>query len=104
MGPYRGRKDQLNAILSGDITSILPELNDPISPNHYKDGPPCLHCGKPIECIVIARHMNFNLGNALKYMWRAGKKDPTKLIEDTKKARWYLDDEIKRLEAEAAKE
>jgi len=40
--------------------------------------------------------MNFNLGNAMKYIWRAGSKDS--LIEDLKKARWYLDDEIKRLE------
>lgn len=74
-------------------------MSDPVNPNHYKDGPPCPECGEPIECITIARHMNFNVGNAIKYCWRAGKKDPTKHIEDLKKSIWYLQDEIKRLEA-----
>jgi len=41
--------------------------------------------------------MNFNLGNAVKYIWRAGSKSPDKLIEDLEKARWYLTDEIERL-------
>ena len=50
----------------------------------------------PIECIEIAEHFNFNLGNALKYIWRAGSKDD--LLTDLKKARGYLDREIQRLE------
>lgn len=41
--------------------------------------------------------LNFNLGNVIKYVERAGYKDPSKTIEDLKKARWYLDREIKRL-------
>lgn len=51
-----------------------------------------------IECIEVARHLNFNLGNAMKYIWRAGfkTKDST---EDLKKAIWYLNDEISRLES-----
>jgi len=40
--------------------------------------------------------MNFNPGNAIKYIWRAGNKGNA--LEDLKKARWYLDDEIKRRE------
>jgi hypothetical protein len=51
-----------------------------------------------IECITITEWMNFNLGNAMKYIWRAGQKSSTKDIEDLKKARWYLDREIARLE------
>ena len=47
-----------------------------------------------IECIDIARHLNFQLGNAFKYVWRAGKKDSDKEIEDLKKALWYLEDSI----------
>ena len=39
--------------------------------------------------------MNFCLGNALKYLWRAGLKGDA--VEDLKKARWYIDREIKRL-------
>ena len=50
-----------------------------------------------VECITVVRHMNFNLGNVMKYIWRAGIKTEVP-IEDLKKARWYLDDEIKRLE------
>ena len=39
--------------------------------------------------------LNFNLGTVVKYISRAGKKDPNKVIEDLEKARWYLDDEIR---------
>jgi hypothetical protein len=41
--------------------------------------------------------MNFNLGNAVKYIWRAGEKGD--LITDLEKARWYIDREIQRLKA-----
>lgn len=61
------------------------------SPSHYRSHP------SGVECIQIAEHMNFNRGNALKYLWRAGEKQNE--IEDLKKARWYLDREIARLEA-----
>jgi Protein of unknwon function (DUF3310) len=60
-------------------------------PPHYQQHP------SGIECIVIAEAFNFNLGNAIKYIWRAGLKRRNKL-EDLKKGRWYLDREIKRLE------
>lgn len=51
-----------------------------------------------VECIQIVRHMNFNLGNVIKYIWRAGLKEGVSDLEDLKKARAYLDDEIKRRE------
>lgn len=51
-----------------------------------------------IECIQITRWRNFNIGNAMKYLWRAGLKDDTKQIEDLRKAVWYINDEINRLE------
>ena len=60
-------------------------------------------CG--IEVIDITRHMDFNLGNAIKYILRAGhKKDyylhsKQKEIEDLKKAAWYINDKIKQLES-----
>jgi len=49
-----------------------------------------------IECIAVVEHMNFCLGNAIKYIWRAGLKsdDP---VEDLLKARWYIQREIERL-------
>lgn len=49
-----------------------------------------------IECIDVVEHFNFNLGNVIKYVWRAGEKDD--LIIDLRKARWYIDREITRLE------
>ena len=44
--------------------------------------------------------LGFNLGNCIKYISRAGKKNPEKLLEDLKKARWYLDREIMNMEKE----
>ncbi len=65
--------------------------HDPVNhPAHYTAHP------SGVECIQIARHMNFNLGNALKYIWRAGAKGDA--LTDLRKARWYIDDEIARLE------
>ena len=71
------------------------EKNDPVShPAHYTVG--------KIEVIdfIEDKGLNFHRGNAVKYIARAGKKDPTKEIEDLKKARWYLDREINRMEKE----
>lgn len=72
--------------------------NDQINhPKHYTSDP------SGIECIDITRHRNFNIGNAIKYLWRAGLKEDKdrKLIdkqaEDLNKAVWYLVDEIHRL-------
>ncbi len=48
-----------------------------------------------VECITITRHFNFNRGNAIKYIWRAGEKGSE--IQDLEKAAWYIADEIKRL-------
>jgi hypothetical protein len=53
-----------------------------------------------VECIQITEHMGFNLGNCLKYVWRADLKNDA--IEDLKKARFYLDREIALREREAA--
>jgi len=64
-------------------------MQDPVNhPKHYTDHP------SGIECIQITEHMSFNLGNALKYIWRCDlKKDA---VEDLRKARWYLDREIQK--------
>ena len=61
---------------------------DSINPQHYQSHP------SGIECIQVAEHMNFCLGNALKYIWRAGLKGDA--IEDLKKARWYIEREMDR--------
>ena len=65
-------------------------MNDPInSPNHYTAHP------SGVECVEVAEHMNFCLGNAVKYIWRADLKHSDG-IEDLRKARWYIEREIAR--------
>lgn len=56
----------------------------------------------PYEAILVidAWGLGFCLGNSVKYICRAGKKDLAKLIEDLEKSRWYLDHEIERLKKE----
>jgi len=65
-------------------------------PPHYTSSKAhCGNCKESIECIEIARHMSFNIGNAVKYLWRHELKGG---IEDLKKAKWYINDAIKQLE------
>jgi hypothetical protein len=61
-------------------------------PSHYAEG-----WSNGAEVIDITENLNFNRGNAVKYIARAGRKDAMKTIEDLKKARWYIDRELKRL-------
>lgn len=80
---------------------LLKRMSDKVNhPSHYtwlKE-----KCG--IEVIDITRHMDFDLGNVIKYVLRQGHKseegmsDKEKALEDLKKARWYLNDKIKMLE------
>jgi hypothetical protein len=49
-----------------------------------------------VECIAVTEHYGFNVGNAIKYLWRAGLKSENPL-EDLKKAAWYVNREIERL-------
>lgn len=73
-------------------------MKDRINPNYYKEHP------SGVECIDITRHYCFCIGNAIKYLWRAGLKqedgltNTEKEIEDLKKAVWYIQDRIKELE------
>jgi len=61
-------------------------------PPHYTSHP------SGVECIQITEHMNFNLGNALKYIWRADLKFNS--MEDLEKAKFYLQREIDRRKRE----
>jgi hypothetical protein len=64
-------------------------MSDPINhPEHYTSHP------SGVECIDIVEHMNFNLGNALKYIWRANLKGNAE--EDLLKAVWYVQRELER--------
>lgn len=68
-------------------------LDDPVNrPSHYTDG--------KIEVIdyIEDKKLGFCLGNAIKYISRAGKKDPSKEIEDLDKAIWYIKRRIKEIQ------
>lgn len=66
-------------------------------PKHYTSHP------SGVECIQITRHYCFDIGNAIKYLWRAGLKseegmeDIDKEIEDLQKSQWYINDRIEQL-------
>ncbi len=69
----------------GNLTGIFDAVNHP---KHYVSHP------SGIECIRVTEHMSFNLGNVVKYLWRADEKGAP--LQDLEKARWYLDREIER--------
>lgn len=83
--------DDLEKYMKSDLDmSRLPKKEDVVNhPNHY--------CSHPsgIECIQVTEHLNFCIGNAIKYLWRAGLKDAT--VQDLEKAKWYIEREIKRI-------
>lgn len=62
-------------------------------PKHYMSHP------SGVECIQITEHLNFNLGSAVKYIWRHGLKenDSADRLTDLRKAAWYINREIERL-------
>lgn len=67
-------------------------MSDPVNPKHYQ--------GDTVMCFIEAMDLGFHLGNVIKYVARAGKKDPDKYLTDLKKARWYLDRKISALSPE----
>lgn len=68
--------------------------DDPVNhPKHYTSHP------SGVECIQITEHMDFLLGNAVKYIWRNGLKDATPSLQDLRKAEWYLRRKIAQVEA-----
>lgn len=78
-----------------EATAEEPEVHDTVNhPSHYTSG--------KIEVIdyIEDQGLGYHLGNAVKYISRAGKKDPTKKVEDLRKAAWYINREIERLTKE----
>lgn len=72
-----------------------PNIYDNVTkPKHYNVHP------SGVECIQITEHMNFTLGNAIKYIWRADLKNG---VEDLKKAIWYLEREVQKRQSNKEK-
>lgn len=80
--------------------AILKIIGDKVSPNEDIINRPAHYTDGKIEVIdfIEDKKLGFCLGNAIKYISRAGKKDPTKTVEDLKKAIWYINRRIKELE------
>ncbi len=73
------------------VRTFFKDLKDNVNqPAHYKQHP------SGLEAIQVTEHFNFNRGNAIKYIWRAEYKGSE--LEDLKKARFYIDREIQRME------
>lgn len=71
--------------------SEKPESYEQVShPRHYNQIP-------GVECIDVVQHMSFCIGNATKYLWRAGAKPGVDAVTDLRKAAFYIEQEIKRL-------
>ena len=70
---------------NGGVHGFADRVNHP---PHYTSHP------SGIECIQVTEHMGFNLGNAIKYIWRADLKADA--IEDLRKAKWYIERELLR--------
>ena len=67
-------------------------MHDPVNnPRHYT-------AYEGLEVIDLTEQLNFNRGNAVKYIARAGLKDPEREIQDLQKAAWYIEREIQRLD------
>lgn len=92
---YRRTVDDVNEISSNNNVNNKPDNVE--HPFHYTSHP------SGVECITVARHFCFDIGNAIKYLWRAGLKKEQgmsnleKEIEDCNKAIWYIKDHVKML-------
>ena len=99
MNPARARAWAADGSGVAQGVPVAPDVNeaareaysDPVNhPNHYTSHP------SGVECIQVTEHMGFNLGNAIKYVWRADLKADA--LEDLRKAVWYINREIQKRE------
>lgn len=86
-------KSEYKYELEDDSIKIIENSDSVSHPLHYASG-----WSNGAEVIDLTEHLSFCAGNVVKYVCRAGRKDPDKHVEDLKKARWYLDREIERIE------
>lgn len=91
-----GTMEYVKSVSLQELTDKLAKKEDPVKydvidrPKHYNMGEI-----EPIDAIEDWK-LSYHLGNAVKYIARAGKKDPTKFKQDLEKARWYLSREIEK--------
>ena len=94
---YEAQREPMEVIMNKRNECTSTKEDKVNSPKHYTSHP------SGIECIEITKHYDFCIGNAIKYLWRAGLKkeegysDKNKEVEDLKKAIWYINEKIKTL-------
>lgn len=84
--------EEWDALRKGESLAFEHKFDPVNKPKHYNSHP------SGIQCIEVTRHMGFNLGNAIKYIWRADEKGVS--IQDMEKAIWYIQDEIAKRKGE----
>lgn len=77
--------------------NLAKKFSDPAEPDLVNNPPHYASHPTGVECIDIAECYGFNVGNAIKYLWRAGLKTPDPM-QDLRKAQWYVTREIDRLD------
>jgi hypothetical protein len=92
--------EEVGRVIAGATASNRPgtsgKKNDSVNhPSYYTDGK------IEVANYIADQNFNFFLGNVIKYVSRAGKKNPMTYIEDLQKAAWYLNREIERISADA---
>lgn len=93
LDPWDDRVPEEHRQLKPIDEQVAGSTADPVNhPPHYTTHP------SGVECIQITQHMNFCLGNAVKYIWRADLKHDA--VEDLRKAAWYINREIERRESQ----
>lgn len=96
---HAGRLDVIRSYLESVSPDQVKKLEPPPCIPFFDDVNRAKHYNihsSGIECIQVVEHMNFNLGNVVKYVWRTDDKDTA--LENLKKGQWYLNREIERLE------
>lgn len=91
---YAGLAEQVEP---STTTGHIPDPAGVDHPAHYNAHP------AGVECIDIIEHMPYNIGAAIKYLWRAGLKPGEAAPKDLRKSAWYCEREAKRLEKMRAK-
>jgi len=73
--------------------------SDPVNhPSHYTSLGAACACGREIACVQVTERMDFLVGNAVKYLWRQGRKDDR--LTDLRKSAWYIARAIAQAEAQ----
>lgn len=95
--PVQEREQQHAALFERTVHEIekVQAVDNVNHPKHYTSHP------SGVECIQVTEHLNFNLGSAVKYIWRHGLKENESAdrLTDLRKAAWYINREIDRLTA-----